>query len=151
MLAELTHSEIEVLLADNSIGRIGCRDGDLIYVVPVSYHYEDGFIYCWSLEGMKLRIMRQNPDVCFEVEELRGPQHWKTAICWGIFEEITNEEELAVLRPRYNEWVLRSHATLSALPPAERAEGTRPDPKAGPPVFYRIRLSRFTGRMERGF
>jgi nitroimidazol reductase NimA-like FMN-containing flavoprotein (pyridoxamine 5'-phosphate oxidase superfamily) len=150
MLAELTQAEIEDVLANSSFGRIGCVDEGVVYIVPVNYRYEGDAVQCYSLEGMKLQMMRNHPDVCFEVEEIKDQHHWKTVICWGIFEEITNEAELAKLRPHYTEYVLRQRVTLSTGAPADHSEEIRPDPKPGNPVFYRIRLTKFTGRMEQG-
>lgn len=151
MLAELAQQEIEEVLYNNFIGRIGCVDGGMPYIVPVNYRYEGGYIQCYSLEGMKLQIMRNNPDVCFEVEEIKDQRHWRTVICWGIYEEVTDEDELARLRAQYKEYVLRKRAAITASAPADHHQSTHPDPKPGNPVFYRIRLTRFTGRTEQDF
>ena len=150
MLAELHQSEIEEVLYNNSIGRIGCVDEGMPYIVPVNYRYEGGYIQCYSMEGMKLQIMRNNPDVCFEVEEIGDMHHWKTVVCWGIFEEITDEAELVELRSKYREFVLRKRTAITSGAPAEQS-ATHPEPKPGSPVFYRIRLTRFTGRTEQGY
>jgi nitroimidazol reductase NimA-like FMN-containing flavoprotein (pyridoxamine 5'-phosphate oxidase superfamily) len=150
MLAELNQEEIEEVLYNNSIGRIGCVDDGMPYIVPVNYRYEGGYIQCYSLEGMKLQIMRNNPDVCFEVEQISDKHHWKTVICWGIYEEITNEEELATLSQQYKEHILRKRASVSPSAPAETIH-THPEPKPGAPVFYRLRLTRFTGRTEQAY
>jgi nitroimidazol reductase NimA-like FMN-containing flavoprotein (pyridoxamine 5'-phosphate oxidase superfamily) len=150
MLAELTQQEIEEVLYDNSIGRIGCVDGGMPYIVPVNYRYEGGYVQCYSLEGMKMQIMRSNPDVCFEVEQIHDQHHWKTVICWGIFEEITDEEELARLRPQNREYILRKRASVTPATPADSAQ-PHPEPKPGEPIFYRIHLTRFTGRTEQQY
>ena len=42
------------------------------YVVPVTYAYDGEAIYAHSLEGLKLALMRKNPHVCFEVEDVQG-------------------------------------------------------------------------------
>jgi hypothetical protein len=151
MLAELTQPEIEEVLYNSSLGRIGCVDDGMPYIVPVNYRYEGGYIQCYSLEGMKLQIMRNNPDVCFEVEQIKDQHHWKTVICWGMFEEITDEEELGELRSKYLEHVLRKRATISTNAPADHGHAMHPEPKPGDPIFYRIRLTKFTGRTEQGF
>jgi uncharacterized protein len=151
MLAELNQAEIEEVLYSNHIGRIGCVDDGMVYIVPVNYRYEGGYIQCYSLEGMKLQMMRNNPDVCFEVEVINDSQHWKTVICWGIYEEITDEKELAILRPQYQEYVLRKRTTMTAAAPAGSASASHPEAKPGSPIFYRIRITKFTGRTEQGY
>ncbi len=93
MLGILNDREVNELLSRQLIGRIGCYANKRVYVVPISYAYCDGYVYCHSMEGMKLQMMRQNPDVCFEVDDLRDVSNWKSVICWGKFEEINDEDE----------------------------------------------------------
>ena len=38
-------------------------------------------------------MMRQNPEVCFEVDRMKEMSNWKSVIAWGRFEEITDTEE----------------------------------------------------------
>ena len=150
MLAELTQSEIEEVLTNNYIGRIGCRDDESVYIVPVNYQYKPGYVQCYSLVGEKILMMRRQPDVCFEVEEVKDNSHWTTIICWGRYEEITDESELALLRPAYTEYMLRMRASLSALPPDEHTRTQPTGAELSAPVIYRIRLTKYSGRFERG-
>jgi len=61
MLGILETDQIEDLLGSQVVGRIGCHADDLTYVVPVSYAYDGSCIYAHSEEGMKIAIMRKNP------------------------------------------------------------------------------------------
>lgn len=151
MLTKLSHAEIEELLYANTLGRIGCAAAGMPYIVPVNYRYEGGYVQCQSLEGLKLQIMRNNPDVCFEVEQILDAHHWATVICWGIYEEITDERQLAALREAYRSQILKKRAALTPQPPAGSAERGFDEPKPEQPVFYRIRLTKFTGRREERF
>ena len=81
-------AEIEQLLQQQLVGRIGCHVDGLTYVVPVSYAYEGNYIYCHALEGMKINMMRKNPDVCFEVDNTKNLANWQSVIAWGSFEEL---------------------------------------------------------------
>src|SRR4051812_28379131 len=119
MTGELNNHEIEEVLENGYIGRIGCRDGNRIYVVPVSYIYEYGRVLCQSYEGYKVALMRKYPDVCFEVEELRSFFEWKTVICWGIFKELTSPEEIAYARAHLSVTMLARKAGLTVPSPAE--------------------------------
>jgi nitroimidazol reductase NimA-like FMN-containing flavoprotein (pyridoxamine 5'-phosphate oxidase superfamily) len=38
-------------------------------------------------------MMRNNPKVCFQVDEMRDMANWKSVITWGNFEEIDDEVE----------------------------------------------------------
>lgn len=93
MFGTLTNEEIEDVLKHQLIGRIGCHADGTTYVVPISYGYDGENIYCHTQEGKKLKIMRNNPKVCFEVDILETMASWKSVIAMGKFEEITNKEE----------------------------------------------------------
>lgn len=149
MLAQLTQTEIEEVLTNNYIGRIGYRDDESVYIVPVNYQYKPGYVQCYSLVGEKIQVMRQHPEVCFEVEEVKDNSHWTTVICWGRYEEISDEAELELLRPQYAEYMLRMRASLTSLPPGE-AERTPPtEAELSAPVIYRIHFTKYSGRFER--
>jgi nitroimidazol reductase NimA-like FMN-containing flavoprotein (pyridoxamine 5'-phosphate oxidase superfamily) len=90
MIGQLTTEETENLLRRSLIGRIGCNDGTLTYVVPISYAYDGQQIYCHTTEGLKVDILRKNPQVCFEVEQLESMANWQTVIVQGTFEELTD-------------------------------------------------------------
>jgi uncharacterized protein len=90
MMGELTTDEIENLLYSTVLGRIGCSDGQLIYVVPISFVYDGTYVYCHTHEGFKIDILRKNPKLCFEVELLKDLANWQTVITHGTFEELTD-------------------------------------------------------------
>ncbi len=92
MLGELKPDEIDHLLRTEQLGRIGCHSNGVTYVVPVSYVFNGTHIYALSAEGMKLRMMRENPRVCFEVEHVERWYNWQTAIVWGTFEELDGQD-----------------------------------------------------------
>lgn len=93
MLGKLQPQQIEDVLKSQLIGRIGCSLDGYTYVVPISYAYDGKYIYCHTTEGKKTAIMRQNPKVCFEVEEMRDMSNWKSVVIQGDFEELKNTEE----------------------------------------------------------
>src|SRR5689334_2847576 len=110
MIGELAPSEIERVLHEQVIGRIGCHADGRTYVVPTTYAYVDGAIVCHTGDGQKTRMMRENPDVCFEVEDLEQLPSWSSVIAYGKYEELAGraaEDALAQLVDR-----------MSASPPA---------------------------------
>ncbi len=94
MIGQLSSTEIESLLQTQIIGRIGCSNNDSMYVVPISYAYDGKYIYCHSYQGKKIDLMRKNPKVCFQVDEMKDMANWKSVIVWGDFEELTDKEEI---------------------------------------------------------
>ena len=83
VLGELTPEEIDGLLRSEAIGRIGCYGFGRPYVVPVTYAYDGIAVYCHSREGLKLRMMRSHPTVCFEVDRVDGVSDWQSVIATG--------------------------------------------------------------------
>lgn len=147
MIGHLHDNEIEKLLHQNCIGRIGCHSGNTTYVVPISYAYDGQYIYGYSHEGLKLHIMRQNPDVCFEVDSLENMANWQSAICWGRFEELENEAEkkaaISLLLNRTLPMMTSSTVKITPHWPFGPAESEHLEG-----VLYRIRLQKKTGRFE---
>lgn len=63
-------SEIEDLLREAPIGRLGtCCDGEP-YIVPLNFVYKEGkIIFHGAKLGKKIENIMKNPKVCFEVDE----------------------------------------------------------------------------------
>ncbi len=95
MFGTLANEEIEDVLKRQFVCRIGCHADDKTYVVPISYAYDGKYIYCHTQEGMKTKMMRQNPNVCVEVDTLENMATWKSVIAWGEFEDVMDNEERA--------------------------------------------------------
>lgn len=147
MLGTLNDAQIEKLLTNNFIGRIGCHAQGKTYVVPVSYAYKDDCIYVHTFEGMKVSMMRQNPEVCFEVEALEDMGNWRSVISWGTFKELTEAEErkegLKILTARQFTGVTSETVHLGNLWPF--ASNNLEEIKG---IVFRILLSEKTGRYE---
>lgn len=88
----LSAQEITDFLSQQWILRIGAVHNDKIYVVPISYVYHEGVFYCHSAEGLKITMMRSNPDICIEVDEVLPNGKWVSVIGWGNYEELTGDK-----------------------------------------------------------
>lgn len=150
MIGKLTDEEIEEVLNNNIIGRIGCNDGEKTYVVPVNYVYDGSCIIGHSIMGLKIEIMRANPRICFEIDEIKNFTNWKSVIVWGNYEELTDEEE------KYNAMQLFVNKTLhlkiseSAIPPEISEKRVHPrSPGNIKPIIYRIAITEKSGRFEK--
>jgi nitroimidazol reductase NimA-like FMN-containing flavoprotein (pyridoxamine 5'-phosphate oxidase superfamily) len=83
--------------------------------------------------------MRENPEICLEIEEVVSPARWRTVMLHGRFEEMCGENE--------------RDAALAAIV----SQGTRPAPPSLAPyvdgperlIAYRIVPTEKTGRFER--
>ena len=150
MLGKLAPEEIERLLASEITGRIGCHADGRTYVVPITYAYKSGNVFCHSAEGRKVRMMRKNPDVCFEVDRVEDVGNWKSVIAEGRFHELGGREALEamdVLIARFAELERAQGGHPSYVLRASEAESSRADGRAI--VLFRIKLEEKTGRFER--
>lgn len=148
MLGKLDQKEIDDLLGRQIIGRLGCHTRGLTYVVPVNYVYKNGTIYAHSGPGKKIEMMRKNPKVCFEVDEIESTFRWKSVIAWGRFEQITEisekEQVMQLLIHRIMPYADHPSAHPShGITPNDYDIGTNIDL-----IIYKIVLSQMTGRFE---
>lgn len=137
MSRELTRCELDQLLAQQFVGRVGCHADGVTYVVPVIYAYDGDCIHVASIEGQKVRMMRENPAVCFEVDEYRAPGNWRSVIVQGTYAESDEAEaarSLVLLAERF--------AGGSGAPRAAR----RAESGGRATVCFRIRIREITGR-----
>jgi uncharacterized protein len=92
MWGDLDKSQIDDFLKSQLIGRLGCSDGNKVYVVPITYAYNNGYIYGHTKDGLKIQMMRNNPNVCFEIDWMKDMSNWKSVIVYGTFEELKGED-----------------------------------------------------------
>ncbi|HEY0244739.1 MAG TPA: pyridoxamine 5'-phosphate oxidase family protein [Mucilaginibacter sp.] len=148
MLGKLTEAQIEDLLKNQLIGRIGCHADGITYVVPVNYLYDGTYIYAHSGKGMKVEMMQKNPDICFEVDDIKNILDWQSVILWGKFEEITDlhekEETLQKLIKRVVPFLTEEGHPSHGITANESDIGTEVEL-----VLYKIIISKKTGRFEK--
>jgi len=145
MLGELDKGQIDEVLRSENIGRLACIADGWPYVVPLMYVYDGGSVYAYSAEGLKLRAMRENPQVCLEVEQIRSTANWRTVVVRGRFEELTGDEDdraLALLTARLARLETSATARLVQHEDIVQREGLLR------PILFRIRIEDRTGRFE---
>jgi len=42
------------------------------YVVPINYFYRNSTVFALSAEGTKIKMMRKNPEICFQVDDIKS-------------------------------------------------------------------------------
>ncbi len=127
--------EIERLLSTALVGRIACCatevDGEARpFVVPLAYGYDGECIYAFSGMGRKIRIMRAQPLISFEVDEAIAEDRWSSVIADGTYEELVSDED-------------RRLAHRVIFGPASPFPDFSPDQ-----IVYRLRLTQKSGRFE---
>ena len=132
----LPNDEIEDLLRTAIVGRIACcghgpsGDNGRPFLVPLAYGYDGEHIYAHSGPGRKIRLMRAQPLVSFEVDTAEAPDRWRSVIAEGTYEEITDPA-----------------SRTAALAVIYRPPAAIPD-LGEQVIVYRIRLTAKSGRYE---
>ena len=112
------------------------------YIVPIYFAYELDHLYGFSTPGRKLELMRSNPKVCVEADEITNHFQWTSVIVSGQFEEFPD-------RPEFREKRLNAEQELEKRmlwwQTAYASRGLRTD-DASTPIFYSIQISAMTGR-----
>jgi nitroimidazol reductase NimA-like FMN-containing flavoprotein (pyridoxamine 5'-phosphate oxidase superfamily) len=152
MIGELNNEQIEEFLKSQIIGRIGCHVNGETYVVPVNYSYDGEYIYAHSAEGKKIFFMRENPEVCFEVDHIENMTNWQSVIANGTYEELQGNNAMIgmqLLIDKLSPLVLSetrmSTYGIGSLHPSKKK------PDVLKTVSYRIKLLKKTGRFEKSY
>jgi Predicted flavin-nucleotide-binding protein len=147
MISELTKEQIENLLHEEIVGHLGCHADGKTYVVPISYAYDGEFIIAYTHEGMKIQMMRKNPNVCFQVDDKKNLDKWRSVVLWGQFEEVTNQDD------RANALKALTNRNLPLISSETMHIGstwpfTNINPNSLKGIMFRIRIQEKTGRFE---
>jgi nitroimidazol reductase NimA-like FMN-containing flavoprotein (pyridoxamine 5'-phosphate oxidase superfamily) len=124
---------IERLLSTALVGRIAYAsptvNGGRPYIVPLAYGYDGHAVYAVGPVGQKIRVMREQPLVSFEVDTAEAEDRWQSVVAEGEYEELSDP-------------MLRAHG-LSVI---FRDQPVPVFPETH--VVYRIRLTAKSGRFE---
>ena len=78
-------AEIESILNDAVVCRIGLADGGEPYIVPFCFGYLKRTIYLHSgLSGKKIAMLEKNPRCCFEVDQCDTIMRDERPCAWGM-------------------------------------------------------------------
>jgi nitroimidazol reductase NimA-like FMN-containing flavoprotein (pyridoxamine 5'-phosphate oxidase superfamily) len=115
---EMEFSEISSLLQRVGYGHLACAKENQPYVVPIHYVYDPPHILIYTTKGKKTDFLASNPEVCLQVEEVRGARDWTSAIVAGRAQLLTDPDKrekaiqlLTLLNPTLTPAISRiSHA-----------------------------------------
>jgi len=139
MTKNLDENEAWAVLRRGKVGHLACIDHDEPYVVPINYMVHEECVYSHSLPGRKISAMRAHPRACLQVNHIQDDFHWRSAIAFGSFEEITGEAE--------RDSILRK--LLERFPKLTPVESQLARDAAPPPVIaFRLRIDRISGVAE---
>jgi nitroimidazol reductase NimA-like FMN-containing flavoprotein (pyridoxamine 5'-phosphate oxidase superfamily) len=139
MMKMLNNDEARRVFQAARVARLGCIVNGEPYVVPVNYHLDGDALYSHSLPGLKISGLRENPSACVQVDEIESDLHWKSAIAFGRYEEITKPNERADILNK----LLHKFPMLTPVESAITIEGSPAEV-----IVFRIRIERLTGVSE---
>jgi nitroimidazol reductase NimA-like FMN-containing flavoprotein (pyridoxamine 5'-phosphate oxidase superfamily) len=148
MIATMTETEIDALLDRVLYAHLGCHSAGRTYVVPISFARSGSDIVGCTTEGMKIQLMRENPEVCFQIDEVQDLTNWKSAIILGRFEELHRSEEIEAMSLMIDRYGPIFQENPSGSRRGREVTPDRLDGKPSRRVLYRIRISKKTGRAE---
>lgn len=93
--------------------------------------------------------MRQNPDVCFQVDNIKNMGNWQSVIGWGRFEEITDLQEKEHVMQKLVDKIIQlinieTNHPSHGITELESDIGTLVEL-----IVYKIVLTKITGRFEK--
>ncbi len=148
MLGELTHDQCLQVLRSEILGRLACYADRKLYIVPVTFVFDGEHIYAHSKSGMKVRMMRRNPHVCFQVDHIENMANWRSVIVWGKYQEIRKRTDhviaMKVLRDRLGPLTISE-----SVSPTYRYTDPKFVEKPSKAEAFRISIDEITGRFEK--
>ncbi len=148
MIGRLNEEQIRHVLHSQLVGRIGCHSKDKVYIVPITYVYSNGYIYCHSKSGQKIDMMRDNKEVCFQVDILENMANWRSVIVWGEYEEFDNEKEKIDAMQLLADRVMPLLTSETVKDPSS-LQLPHPIEKQLKAIPFRIKITEMTGRFEK--
>lgn len=137
MIETIGKKDAQAILQASQFGRLGCIVNGAPYVVPTNYLYNGEDLYMHSLPGLKIQAMRQAPQICLQVDEVKDDYNWRSVIAFGEYEEITDAEEREQL-------LGAMFQRLPHMTPVE-SQMTKGQEEV---IVFRLRIERITGVSE---
>ncbi|GAB5525895.1 MAG: pyridoxamine 5'-phosphate oxidase family protein [Roseivirga sp.] len=148
MLGVLNNEQIDTLLRSELVGRIGCHGEGMTYIVPVAYAYDGENIYGHTREGLKTKLIGQNPAVCFQVDAIDDMANWRSVILHGKFEKLEGQASKDALQLLANRMMPFRNGE-SSLPKFGMEKLHRQRKSLSPFITYRIHILEKSGRFEK--
>ena len=147
MIGKLNTDQINNLLGSQSIGRLACTEGEQPYIVPISFCYDGTCIYGQTNLGEKLKIIRKNPKVCFEVDQMMDMRNWQSAVIYGDFEELKNKDADSGREILFDkEFSLLTNTSIHAH--EHEVTSVLMDEGRMKEILFRIKIRKVTGRFQ---
>ncbi|HEV8218272.1 MAG TPA: pyridoxamine 5'-phosphate oxidase family protein [Gemmatimonadaceae bacterium] len=138
---ELPRADALDLLERHHVGRLAFAFHDRVDIEPISYRFNDGWVYARTSPGTKLTVVRHNPWVAFEVDEVESRFDWRSVVIHGT---------IYFMDPSGGDRDREAYATAVELLRAVDGDVlTAADPAPHRTTLFRIHADEIIGRASR--
>lgn len=138
-IEEMRDAENRETLERLNYAHLACSSSDEPYVVPVHYVFDGTHIFIYTTEGKKAEMLRANPKICLQAEDVQDNTHWVSVIAFGEAEQLIDEEARQVALDA----ILKINPRLT---PAISIRWMDSWVRENIEVIYRVRPKKLTGR-----
>lgn len=140
IIKDMTEAECLDMVARTNVARLACAQNNQPYIIPIRVELDSRFLYGYATLGQKIEWMRQNPRVCLEFDELTSHGQWTSVVVDGLYEELPPVPAFEGLR-KIAEAIFQRHPMWWEPASVPLAAHER-----RPPIVFRIRIGRVSGR-----
>lgn len=138
-IEEMRDEEIGETLERLNYAHLACSKDDHPYVVPVHYVFDGTHIFIYTTEGKKAEMLRSNPKICLQAEDVKDNSNWVSVIAFGEVEQLVEEDA----RQEALDLILKANPRLT---PAISVRWMDSWVRENVEVIYRFRPRKVTGR-----
>lgn len=142
-IREMPYNECIAVVKRQRLARLACAHADIPYVVPVQYACADDRLYIFTLPGKKLEIMRQNPNVCVQIDQLKSKHSWKSVIIDARYIDLEGDESR---EEKHQAWSLLARRLDWWEPGALKPPSRWTDAVAKTHIFFALDIVDVSGR-----
>lgn len=139
MIREMSEYDIRNMIQHTQLGRLAYVLDNRPYILPLSFRFSGGSLYCFTTEGHKIDALRKNDAVCILFDQIESRTNWRTVVLNGRYREIEREDEknsIVALMASEPTWWEPAYTKTVAKDGHERKLA---------PVFFRVDIESATG------
>jgi nitroimidazol reductase NimA-like FMN-containing flavoprotein (pyridoxamine 5'-phosphate oxidase superfamily) len=138
-IEEMRASEAREVLGQLNYAHLAVAEDNIPYVVPVHYAFDGENLFIYTTEGKKADILKVNPEICLQAEDVEDNENWRSVMVSGTAEQITDEDS----RQKALDLILKINPKLT---PAISIRWMDSWVRENVEVIYRITPRSVTGR-----
>jgi nitroimidazol reductase NimA-like FMN-containing flavoprotein (pyridoxamine 5'-phosphate oxidase superfamily) len=139
MIREMSQYDVRNMIQHTQLGRLAYVFDNRPYIVPLSFRFSGGSLYCFTTEGHKTDALRKNDAVCILFDHIESRTNWRTVVLNGRYREIEHEDEknsIVALMASEPTWWEPAYTKTVANDGHERKLT---------PIFFRVDIESATG------